>query len=251
MFGFSEILCDFQGESRQQIINALYLLRQKGVLFSPYRAFYVILPPQYRLIGSVPPSYYIDYLMKLLGKNYYFGLLSAAVFHGAAHQRPMSDVVMTERPKLTAPKTENRLVRFVYRQEIPREFLLEKNGEGGVVRYSNAELTAVELVQYEQYAAGLSHVATVLEELLEATDFAHASEGVFKVCKDSAIQRLGYLVEREIGDERQGEVIYHEWVRTCKVPHFVPLALHSPMSAFRRDERWKVDVNVTIERDEV
>lgn len=251
MFGFTEILCDFQGESRQQILNALYLLRQKGVLFSPYRAFYVILPPQYRLIGSVPPSYYIDYLMKLLGKSYYFGLLSAAVFHGAAHQRPMSDVVMTERPKLTAPKTENRLVRFVYRQEIPREFLLEKNGEGGVVRYSNAELTAVELVQYEQYAAGLSHVATVLEELLEATDFAHASEGVFKVCKDSAIQRLGYLVEREIGDERQGEVIYHEWVRTCKVPHFVPLALQSPTPAFRRDERWKVDVNVTIERDEV
>ena len=251
MFGFTEILCDFQGESRQQILNALYLLRQKGVLFSPYRAFYVILPPQYRLIGSVPPSYYIDYLMKLLGKNYYFGLLSAAVFHGAAHQRPMSDVVMTERPKLTAPKTENRLVRFVYRQEIPQKFILEKNGEGGVVRYSNAELTAVELVQYEQYAAGLSHVATVLEELLEATDFAHASEGVFKVCKDSAIQRLGYLVEREIGDERQGEVIYHEWVRTCKVPHFVPLALQSSTPVIRRDERWKVDVNVAIERDEV
>ena len=251
MFGFSEILCDFQGESRQQILNALYLLRQKGILFSPFRAFYVILPPQYRLIGSVPPSYYIDYLMKLLGKSYYFGLLSAAVFHGAAHQRPMSDVVMTERPKLTAPKTGNRLVRFVYRQEIPREFLLEKNGEGGVVRYSNAELTAVELVQYEQYAAGLSHVATVLEELLEATDFAHASEGVFKVCKDSAIQRFGYLVEREIGDERQGEVIYHEWVRTCKVPHFVPLSLQTPLPAFRRDERWKVDVNVMIERDEI
>ena len=251
MFSFSEMLCDFQGESRQQILNALYLLRRKGILFSPYRAFYVILPPQYRLIGSVPPSYYIDYLMKLLGKRYYFGLLSAAVFHGAAHQRPMSDVVMTERPKLTAPKTENRLVRFVYRQEIPHEFLLVKNGEGGVVRYSNAELTAVELVQYEQYAAGLSHVATVLEELLEVTDFAHASEGVFKVCKDSAIQRLGYLVEREIGDERQGEVIYHEWVRTCKVPHFVPLALQSSTPAFRRDERWKVDVNVTIERDDV
>ena len=96
MFGFSEVLCDFQGESRQQILNALYLLRQKGILFSPYRAFYVILPPQYRLIGFVPPSYYMDYLMKLLGKSYYFGLLSAAVFHGAAHQRPMSDVVMTE-----------------------------------------------------------------------------------------------------------------------------------------------------------
>lgn len=251
MFGFSELLADFKGESRQQILNALYLLRQKGILFSPYRAFYVILPPQYRLIGSVPPSYYIDYLMKMLGKRYYFGLLSAAKFHGAAHQRPMVDVVMTERPKLTAPKTESRLVRFVYRQDIPNEFLLEKNGEGGIVRYSNAELTAVELVQYEQHAAGLSHVATVLEELLEVTDFAHASDGVFKVCKDSAIQRLGYLVEREIGDEHQGEVIYHEWVRACKAPHFVPLALQSGASTIRRDERWKVDVNVKIERDEL
>ena len=53
------------------------------------------------------------------------------------------------------------------------------------------------------------------------------------------------------GDERQGEVIYHEWVRTCKVPHFVPLALQSSTPVFRRDERWKVDVNVAIERDEV
>ena len=251
MFGLSELLADFQGESRQQILNALYLLRQKGLLFSPYRAFYVILPPQYRLIGAVPPNYYIDYLMKLLGKRYYFGLLSAAVFHGAAHQRPMSDIVMTERPKLTAPKTDSRLVRFVYRQEIPQDFLLEKNSEGGVVRYSNAELTAVELVQYEQYAAGLSHVATVLEELLESTDFSQAAEGVFRVCKDSAIQRLGYLVEREIGDERQGEVIYHEWVRSCRLPHFVPLALQSSARVLRRDERWKVDVNVKIERDEV
>lgn len=251
MFGFSEILDDFRGESRQQILNALYLLRQRGILFSPYRAFYVVLPPQYRLIGSVPPSYYIDYLMKLLGKRYYFGLLSAAVFHGAAHQRPMSDFVITERPKLTAPKTENRLVSFVYRQEIPEEFLLEKNSEGGVVSYSNAELTAVELVQYEQYAAGLSHVATVLEELLEVTDFSHASEGVFRVCKDSAIQRLGYLVECEIGNERQGEVIYHEWVRSCRTPHYVPLALQPSAKTMRRDERWKVDVNVTIERDEV
>ena len=96
MFGFSELLADFNGESRQQILNALYLLRQKGILFSPYRAFYVILPPHYRLMGSVPPSYYIDYLMKLLGKRYYFGLLSAAKFHGAAHQRPLLDIVMTE-----------------------------------------------------------------------------------------------------------------------------------------------------------
>ena len=119
------------------------------------------------------------------------------------------------------------------------------------VSYSNAELTAVELVQYEQYAAGLSHVATVLEELLEVTDFSHASEGVFRVCKDSAIQRLGYLVECEIGNERQGEVIYHEWVRSCRTPHYVPLALQPSAKTMRRDERWKVDVNVTIERDEV
>ena len=119
------------------------------------------------------------------------------------------------------------------------------------MRYSNAELTAVELVQYEQRIGGLSVAATVLSELLESCDFRHASENAFAVCKDSAIQRLGYIVEKVLRDELQGEVIYHEWVRTCRAPHFVPLSLRSSSEAMSRDERWKICVNAEIEVDDV
>lgn len=51
------------------------------------------------------------------------------------------------------------------RKEIPSEFLCTKNGEAGPVAYSNAELMALDLIQYEQHAGGYSVVATMLEEL--------------------------------------------------------------------------------------
>lgn len=114
-----------------------------------------------------------------------------------------------------------------------------------------AELTAVELVQYEQYLGGLSNIATVIAELLESTDFAFASEGAFRVCKYSSVQRFGYIVEKVIGDERQGEIIYHEWVRSCPRLHYQKLSLRSNRAVTHRDERWKIDVNTTIELDEI
>ena len=251
MFSFEEVAAAFPGVGRQIVQNSLLRLKKNHVLYSPYRAFFVILPPQYVLRGGVPPYYYMDELMRYLHKEYYFGLLTAAAIWGAAHQRPQVDFVMTELPRLSAPPVEQRMVHWGYRKQMPTAFICEKNGEAGVVRYSSAELTAVELVQFEQYVGGLSVVATVLGELLDSTDFARASEGVFKVCKDSAIQRMGYLVERVIGDELRGEVIYHEWTRLCKAPHFIPLSLRSKGEVRVRDERWKIDVNAQPEVDEI
>lgn len=250
LFSFCDLKSAFQSHSDQLLLNNISRLKRKRILYSPYKSFYVVLPPQYVLIGSVPASYYMDELMKSLGKKYYFGLLTAAAMWGAAHQRPMVDCIMTEPPRLSSA-ADKRNVRWVYRPSLPVQHTCVKNGEYGEVRYSSAELTAVELVQYENHAGGLSHVATIIEELLESTDFTHAADGVFKTCKDTAIQRLGYIVEKEIGDERQGEVIYHEWVRSCPAPHFIPLGVRSDAPALRRDERWKIDVNMTIERDEI
>lgn len=250
LFSFSELKEAFPASSEQLLLNNLSRLKRKRILYSPYKSFYVVLPPQYVLTGSVPASYYMDDLMSRLGKKYYFGLLTAAAMWGSAHQRPMVDFVMTEPPRLSFAAGK-RNVKWVYRPTLPDVCVCVKNGEYGEVRYSSAELTAIELVQYERHAGGLSRIATVIEELLERTDFAHAADGVFKACKDTAIQRLGYIVEKEIGDERQGEVIYHEWVKCCRSPHYVPLDVSSRSPVLRRDERWKIDVNVTIERDEI
>lgn len=249
-FTFSEVCEHFQNLSRQVIKNSLFRLRREQKIYSPYREFYVILPTQYRLRGAVPPMFYMSELMKKLGRRHYFSLLSASVLWGAAHQRPQIDFVTIEGTGLFTASKQKRDVEWIVRPSIPEKFILTKTGEDGDIFYSNAELTAVELVQYEQKSGGLSQVATVLHELLEHTDFSHASNGVFKVCKDTAVQRLGYIVERILGEELQGEVIYHEWVRSCPAPHFIKLSTRSTEAISHRDERWKIDVNTTIEEDE-
>ena len=250
-FSFKTLSESFATVSKQVLLNELQRLKKKGIIYSPYKSFYVVLPPQYVLRGSVPPFYFMRDLMRYLEKDYYFNTLTAAMIHGAAHQSPQKSFVTTTLPKLNTSLSSQANIHWFYRKEIPNALIREKSGETGTIRYSSAELTAVELVQYENNLGGLSNVATVLAELIETTDFAFASEGAFAVCNDTAIQRLGYIVEKVIGDERQGEVIYHEWTRCCPNPHYHLLSVQSTNSITHRDERWKINDNTSIEIDEI
>lgn len=251
IFTFGDVLKAFAQVSQQIILNDLQRLKRQGIIYSPYKSFYVVLPPQYVLRRCVPPFYFMNDLMRYLNKDYYFSTLSAAMLWGAAHQSPQQSFVTTTYPKLNTSVTSKSGVRWLYRSEIPQDLICEKKGETGPIKCSSAELTAVELVQYEHCLGGLSNIATVIAELLDSTDFAFAAEGAFRVCKDSSVQRLGYIVENIIGDERHGEVIYHEWVRCCPRPHYQKLSLRTDHPVLHRDERWKIDVNMTIELDEI
>lgn len=68
---------------------ALRRLKRKAVIADPYRGFHVVVPPAYRRLGCLPAEQFIPELMHHLGEVYYVGLLSAAQYHGAAHQTPM------------------------------------------------------------------------------------------------------------------------------------------------------------------
>ena len=98
-FPLSEVR-DATGLSAKTLATELQRQVSRGRVIIPYRGFYVIVPPQYALKGIVPPTYYIDELMKPVGKPYYVCLLSAAAFHGAAHQRAMQTQVMTLAPRI-------------------------------------------------------------------------------------------------------------------------------------------------------
>lgn len=78
---------------------ALRRLRQKGELAMPYRGFYIVVPPEFRNIGCLPAGHFIPSLMAYLDEKYYAGLLSAAEYHGAAHQRPQVFQVVVARNK--------------------------------------------------------------------------------------------------------------------------------------------------------
>src|SRR5207245_1202466 len=79
---------------------ALQRLAKQGAIASPARGFYVIVPPEYRALGCLPADQFIPGLMKRLALPYYAGLLTAAQYHGAAHQRPQEFQVFLEKTRL-------------------------------------------------------------------------------------------------------------------------------------------------------
>jgi predicted transcriptional regulator of viral defense system len=250
IFSLDDVRDAFPDVAPQVLFNALSRLKKDKLLYSPCNSFYVILPPQYVIRGAVPPYYFMDSLMKGLGRQYYFGLLSAASLWGAAHQRAQVDFVVTAPPRFPSGKAAKSGVKWLYKHDIPKEFLCEKSGEAGPIVYSNAELTALDLVSFEQHAGGLSAVASVLVELLESTDFNGAAGGVFQHCDMAAIQRLGYLVENILHDHRQGATIFREWRQCARFDHTIALSPRAKVIG-ERDARWKVIVNAEVEVDEI
>src|SRR5690606_20437884 len=76
--------------SDDAIKMSLYRLKKSGAIVAPKRDFFVVVPREYRAAGGPPASWFIDDLMRHLGRRYYVGLLSAAALHGAGHQQPMA-----------------------------------------------------------------------------------------------------------------------------------------------------------------
>ena len=241
----------FPHATKQNLLNSLYRLTIKKRILSVYKGFYVIIPPQYAAKGIVPAMYYISQLMEYLDKPYYISLLNAAELHGAAHQRPQLFSVMTVYPSSNVSKAKNNVLEWVYRKEIPERFLQTRNSETGVVRFSNPELTAIDLIQYEKHIGGLSRAATVLEELVEQTEFSKASEGLFDYTSMAVIQRLGFILERILEEQQQADVLHKQLIMYGKKLNYIPLSTRSNRESWDKDTRWKINVNTEIETDDI
>lgn len=250
-FSIAEAREAFPMSSGKAIANSLSRLVRRKVLALPAKGFYCVIPSQYALYGVLPPSYYVNQLMIYCEKPYYVGLLSAAAFWGAAHQRPQQFSIMTVPPKFQRSKNRNKLLLWFYRQSIPENFLLEKNTETSSVKYSNAELTAIDLVQFEQHIGGLSRAATVLSELLENTNFNGSSNELFSYTTLPTIQRLGYIVDIILGDKVQADIIYREMTKYRKKIQYCYLSNRHALDKDALNKRWRVYANVEIEPDDI
>src|SRR3982751_2646143 len=93
-FTYSEVK-EALGVSDIAVRAALRRLKQKGELAHPLSGFYVIVPPEYRVLGCRPAEHFIHDLMAFINAPYYVGLLSASQYHGAAHHRPQQFQVIT------------------------------------------------------------------------------------------------------------------------------------------------------------
>jgi hypothetical protein len=67
---------------------ALNRLISQEKIIPVLKGFYAIIPAEYAIWATIPPTMYLDALMAYLKRPYYFALLDAAEFYGAAHQKP-------------------------------------------------------------------------------------------------------------------------------------------------------------------
>ena len=211
---------------------------------SPYRGFHVVLPPEHQLLGCLPAEQFVPQLMERLRSSYYAGLLTAARYHGAAHQQPQifQVVVPKNRPPIHCGRVH---VSFVARHNAAAIPTGTVNTPRGLLEVSTPESTAYDLVGYPEHCGGLDNVATVLAELGEKLD----PERLVAIAELSPIpwsQRLGYILDFVEHSPRSEHLAAFVGSRATETAPLLPSA---ETESTRRDDRWKLWVNADLDPD--
>lgn len=232
------------GTSAAAVRLALSRLARKGQIASPARGFYVIVPPEYRRLGCLPPHQFIPTLMEHRKLLYYTALLSAAQYHGAAHHRPQEFQVVLARNRRSISCGTVR-VSFIARRRIAEVPVQSFNTPRGTILVSTVEATAVDLVGYGHRVGGLDQVATVLSELAEQIDPRQLVTAA-EVAPIPWAQRLGYLLERVGAADKAIPLKAHVQQKARSTMPLLPAT--SSADAPRADD-WRLRVNAEVEAE--
>jgi predicted transcriptional regulator of viral defense system len=230
------------GLSHAAVTSGLQRLRKQRRVFSPTRGLCVVVPPEYRSWGVIPADWFIDGLMRHLGRRYYVALLSAASYHGAAHQAPQVFQVMADGRVLDRAIERVRLRFYVseHAAETPIDMVTVHTGS---IPVSSREATVVDLVREPRAGGGISNVATILTEIGELDGSALATLAARH--GRALARRTGWMVDhygscRDLGPLRLA----------ARLDLGEP-ALLSPSGPRRgrADPTWGVRMNISVEPD--
>jgi predicted transcriptional regulator of viral defense system len=230
------------GLSDAAISSGLQRLRKQWRVFSPTRGLSVVIPPEYRSWGVVPADWFIDDLMRHLGRHYYVALLSAAAYHGAAHQVPQTFQVMVDRHVADRDIGRVRL-RFYANEYLEEMAVEERQVDTGRIRLATRETTLVDLVVHPDHAGGLSNVATVIAQI---GDFDVPTLAQLASLRSRSVaRRLGWLLDQFRADlelEPLREVALAQNGHPTRLVRALPA--RGPI-----DPRWNLQINSTVEPD--
>jgi predicted transcriptional regulator of viral defense system len=249
-FSLNEIGEKFPQLSTVSIKSALRRLSEKQLVISVWKGFYAIIPVEYAVQGIVPPTLYLNSLMKYLKRPYYFALLDAAKFYAAAHQKPQQFTVITVVPPLHDTVKRNVKINFIAtRKQIPQKWLKSIKSKADYIQVSSPELTAADLITFQKEIGGLNRACTVLYELMEVVKFGKLDKTFFDYVPVSTIQRLGYLLENKLEQQRQADILFSKAkTHVCKFQK-IPLKYSKNTADCEFNQKWKIIVNEQIEID--
>ena len=242
--------------TRHEGMNALHLTRKafnrvagrmslRKRMARIHGEFCIVVPLEHAAVGVIPADWFIVDLMNHLGRPFYVGTLSAAEYHGAAHQRPQNYQVITDRP-LRPIACRGMGIRFFVKRDLARTPVQQVKGVTGYIPVSTPEATAFDLLRFSRQIGGLNHVLTVLQELGEAIDPSRLVAAAKADGKVAYAQRLGWLLERTDYAGKSGKLA--KWVKEQK-PFFAKLEPSLPIRVCEHDMRWQLLVNTEVEGD--
>ena len=243
-FTFEEVQQKF-GLSNTAAWALLQRLKTKKEIVSPTHGYYLIIPREYRNLGTLPPEQFIHDLMKHLNLTYYVGLLSAAQRYGAAHQQPQVFQVFV--PKSRREMKAGRVsVSFIMKKHLERTPTRKFNTPKGVVAFSSPEATCFDIVAFSSHCGGLGNVLTVVSELIEQMTVDSFRTVLSIENKFSVTQRLGYLFElveaKEFADAAE------DFLKSRYLSETI-LDVRNPSRKGDVHKRWKLLINTILESD--
>lgn len=229
--------------------KAIQRLLQKKRVTRLRNEFYLIIPPEYASRQTLPFGYFIDDLMKFLDRDYYVGLLTAAMYHGAAHQQPQTKFIVSKPPYLRPIKNRQQSIVFCLKKDWITEFVTKQKTDAGYINISNPALTALDLVFYSHRIGGMNRAALVLAELvyeMEPDLFAGVAK---KFPQTTTLQRIGYLLEEILQETKMADALY-DGITNRK---YYPTELNPKTDSKNQKapNRWKIIPNIKIEVDEI
>ena len=227
------------GQSTGTLDQSLQRLSAQGRILLLRRNFYVIVPLEYSAAGTPPTEWFLEHLMTFLDRPYYVGGLSAAAWHGAAHQRPQETQVVVP-SHLRNIETRAVRIRFLRNVGMKNAVTESRRTQTGDFPVSTPEWTAIDLIRFQRHIGGMDAVATVLTELADALDPAELAHAGEKESTTAYLQRLGWMLDF-LGEGVANEPL-HALVSQRK-PTYVPLNAVLKKRSGPRDPRWRVIVN--------
>jgi predicted transcriptional regulator of viral defense system len=230
------------GVDPAHLASGMARLRRQRQVFSPARGLYCFVPPEYRSWGVLPGEWFIDDMMRHLGRDYYVALLSAAAIHGAAHHAPQVFQVITA--GRVADRDIHRVrLRFITDRGLSEAATEERAVPSGRIRLATREQTALDLVTHPHDSGGWDNVATVLAELdqLDGAQLARLA----KHRPIAVARRLGWLVDR-FADQVDSDPLAILARRPSAPPTLLEPSAerHGPL-----DDRWALVINKPVEAE--
>lgn len=199
--------------------------------------FFLIVPPEYRMIGTPPVDWWLGEYMDHLEMPYYVGLLSAAERHGSAHYGVMETQIVTERWMRPMAIGRN-LLRFFGKSDMRQTPARPVMNPWGKVFVSTPEATMLDLVRY--YIHSPSRVLEVISGLVANIDRKELRALLRRTSDTASIQRLGVILEA-LGQSALADIV------AAALPDekfLTPVDLvpdNGPGGS--RSARWQVNIN--------